>query len=117
MKGYPVDTEELERLHGQGLSATQIAEQVGCTTRTVFRWRSLSGVARERAPIVASPETLQRARELFDDGASQQEVHRTTGIGQHTLSRHFPGRGWSASEAGRHAVVAKALLHLRPVLP
>lgn len=45
-------------------------------------------------------EDLDRARALFEDGASQREVHRTTGISREALRKHFPGQRWTFVEGG-----------------
>jgi len=99
-----LDYELMRRLHEEGLSAPQIAERVGCTPRTVTRWRRQEGLTRvipATAGAPATPERLEQARRLLDDGASYQEVSRTLGMHERTLMRHFPGRGWSKREGGR----------------
>lgn len=45
-------------------------------------------------------EELDRAAALFEDGASQREVHRTTGIARGTLRKYFPGKVWTFAEGG-----------------
>lgn len=45
-------------------------------------------------------EELDRAAQLFEDGASQREVHRTTGIARETLRKYFPGKVWTFVEGG-----------------
>ena len=47
-----------------------------------------------------SPELLNQAADLFNDGASQREVCRTTGLARETIRKHFPGRGWTYVEGG-----------------
>lgn len=47
-----------------------------------------------------SAELLNQAADLFNDGASQTEVQRTTGIARETLRKYFPGRGWTYRQAG-----------------
>ena len=37
---------------------------------------------------------------MFDDGMSQREVHRTTGVDRETIRAHFPGSGWDYSTGG-----------------
>lgn len=45
-------------------------------------------------------ETLTQAERLFEDGASQSEIHRTTGLSRETLRKHFPGKGWTYRQGG-----------------
>jgi len=47
-----------------------------------------------------SQELLNQAADLFNDGASQREVCRTTGLARETIRKHFPGRGWTYRQAG-----------------
>lgn len=47
-----------------------------------------------------SPERLDKAAQLFEDGASQREVTRTTGIGRGQLRKYFPGNGWTYIQGG-----------------
>jgi len=96
--------EFVARLHADGLSAAQIAEQAGCTTRTVQRWRTAQGVAQPLPPTRNPdefPTRLEQARQLLEDGASYNEVIRTLHMHKRTLQRHFPGMGWSSVEGSR----------------
>lgn len=47
-----------------------------------------------------APELLNQAADLLNDGASQREVCRTTGIHRATLRKYFPGKGWTYVEGG-----------------
>lgn len=55
-----------------------------------------------------TPEQIDHARRLLNDGASQREVQRTTGIARETLRKHFPGRGWTYVEGGDFRALTKA---------
>ena len=97
-----LDHAEIIRLHHYGLTVRQIAEQVGCTMRTVQRVKSANGLAQQVPATVGVPVSAERlafAAQLFDDGASQWEVRRTTRLHQRTLQKHFPGRGWGPTQA------------------
>lgn len=48
-----------------------------------------------------SAELLNQAADLLNDGASQREVCRTTGLARETIRKHFPGRGWTYIEGGQ----------------
>ncbi|QFG09603.1 DNA binding protein [Arthrobacter phage TripleJ] len=54
-----------------------------------------------------SPERLAQARALFEDGASQREVQRTTGIGRGQLRKYFPGQRWTYRQAGEFRQLTK----------
>lgn len=58
-----------------------------------------------------APEKLRLAEQLFADGASQTEVHRTTAIARGTLKRYFPGQGWTYRQAGEFRQLTKDLPH------
>jgi hypothetical protein len=54
-----------------------------------------------------SPERLSKAAQLFEDGASQREVTRTTGIGRGQLRKYFPGNGWTYIQGGEFRQLTK----------
>jgi len=54
-----------------------------------------------------SQELLNQAADLFNDGASQREVCRTTGLARETIRKHFPGRGWTYVEGGEFRQLIK----------
>lgn len=58
--------------------------------------------------IPVSPDRLRKAEQLFEDGASQREVTRTTGIGRGQLRKYFPGQGWTFKEGGDFRALVKA---------
>lgn len=50
-------------------------------------------------------EQLAWAADLYADGQSRKEVHRTTGISIFFLTKYFPNDKWTPQEAGAHAVL------------
>lgn len=50
---------------------------------------------------LAPQELLDKAARLYEDGASQREITRTTGLSRMTLRKHFPGKGWTFIEGGK----------------
>jgi DNA invertase Pin-like site-specific DNA recombinase len=54
-----------------------------------------------------SPERLEQARRLLEDGASQRETCRTTGIHRTTLRKYFPGKGWTFVEGGKFRALTR----------
>ena len=95
------DRDEIGRLTKAGWSAAKIADQLGCTERTVVRVRAGLGITQPVPPnssLRISSERLERARLLIEDGVSHIEVRRTLGVNEATLMRHFPGTQWSRAE-------------------
>lgn len=89
-----------------GMTAAEIADALKVTERTVERDRAAAGLSRPPAPRLTDHE-LARAQSLIDDGCSHSEVARTLGVHQTTVSRYFPGRGWSFTQAGHHAATVR----------
>lgn len=50
---------------------------------------------------------IDRAADLFHDGASQTEVTRTTGLARETLRKYFPGHGWTQKDGGDFRALTK----------
>jgi hypothetical protein len=61
-----------------------------------------------RRGIPVTQEVLDRAGALLQDGASQREVTRTTGIARETLRKYFPGQGWTFKEGGDFRALTKS---------
>lgn len=89
-----------------GMTAAQIADALKVAERTVERDRAAAGLSRPPAPRLNVDE-LARARALIDDGCSHSEAARTLGVHQTTVSRYFPGRGWTYTQAGHHAATVR----------
>lgn len=62
-------------------------------------------MSRSTAPV--TQEDLDRAKALLQDGPSQREVTRTTGIARETLRKYFPGKGWTFKEGGDFRALTK----------
>lgn len=62
-------------------------------------------VTKRNAP--PAPELLLQAEQLFADGASQTEVHRTTGMARETIRKYFPGRRWTYRQAGEFRQITR----------
>ena len=77
-----------------GFSAAQISAVLGVTTRTVQRDRDKMGCAQPVPPRI-TPEEIERARALLDDGCSRKEVARTLGRSADAIAHYFPGRCWT----------------------
>lgn len=55
----------------------------------------------------ALQELLNKAAALYEDGASQREITRTTGLARNTLRKHFPGHGWTFNEGGKFRALTR----------
>jgi hypothetical protein len=62
-------------------------------------------MSRRTTPPPAS--LLEKAGRLLEDGASQLEVIRTTGIARETLVKHFPGKGWTYKQGGKFRALTR----------
>lgn len=87
----------------QGYSATQIADIIGITRRSVTRIRSDAGIAQQIDVVPLTEDERRSAAALLDDGCSISEVARTLGRCDTTIHKHFPGRGWAKGEGSRLA--------------
>lgn len=95
------DREQIAALTRQGKTAAQIAELLGCTERTVSRVRIETGTAKPVSPYSGkpvSPERLEQARLMLNDGAPWSEISRTLHISEHSLAKHFPGTQWTREQ-------------------
>ncbi|WP_136056813.1 hypothetical protein [Microbacterium sp. K24] len=92
-------------LDSSGLSAAQIAVALQVSSRTVVRWRHLTGRSRRPPTTPLTEDQLQRARRILEDGASISEAARTIGCSNKTLSKRWPQYAWSQTQAGRFAAM------------
>ncbi len=84
----------------QGLTAGQIADRLGVTTRTVVRYRNRTGVSQKTSGLLTQQE-IDLAKSLLDDGCSYEETARTVRCSASTLKRRFPGKGMTFSEGAK----------------
>lgn len=102
---YKINLEELVRQHAAGWPQRRMAEHHGVNIRSISRALSNAGLT---TPNPASRKRMTEewkaeARELLDGGASLIEVARTTGVGECTMTRYFPGQGWDRTTSGQYA--------------
>lgn len=102
-----IDYDAVVALTREGCSARQIAEQLGCTSRSVVRIRQLNGIVVRPHAAKFSDDEKRRAAAMLDDGCSIYEVARTLGRDKSTIRAHFPGRGWTPSQIGEWAAVRR----------
>lgn len=101
---------QIQDLWDMGVTDTaDVALRLGISKRQVQR-QAARIPGHEPKPGVNTPhppEVRSRALELLADKCSYHEVGRTLGVDPKTVSRWFPGRGMSASEAGRLAAAMR----------
>ena len=74
-------------------SAPRIAAELKCSERQVTRIRARLEITQPVPDTVGkpvSPERLEQARKLVEDGASAGEVARTMRMGRLTVNKYFP---------------------------
>jgi DNA-binding CsgD family transcriptional regulator len=98
----------------RGVSAAEIAHQLGITERTVFRIRRQRMVAR-CTPLRFTDDEIASAEQMLADGASIAEVARSLGRSPNTVNKRFRGRGWSKVQCAEFGALRwKALRLLGP---
>ena len=56
-----------------------------------------------------SQDRLSRVKAMLDDGASNNEICKTLKMNHATITRHFPGAGWTPRQAGQAARMSRIL--------
>lgn len=82
-----------------GLSVRDIAARWGISPAYVREVLVEIGAVKPgvQTPRVAET-TLERMRDMVDDGCSFHEIARTLGVDRRTITRHFPGHQWTQSQ-------------------
>lgn len=85
-----------------GTTTRQAAEQLGVSVRTINRLRRRLGIATGTCRM-PTPEQLEYARQLLEDGASMTDAARSSGVEFQTLKRRWPDKVWTPSQVGQYA--------------
>lgn len=107
-----VDDQCVAEYTRHGLSASQIATILRVTERSVRRSRRRLGIAQNPAALLSADERA-RAAALLQDGCSYSDVAATLGRTPRTISRNFPGYGWTRG----HARVMRCAIDAVEALP
>jgi hypothetical protein len=104
----PVDRTAAAALMRAGMSITETAIQLKCSTRTVDRIRRELGI-RSRPPCRPfTADELATIERWIADGASVADALRTVGRDPHaSYSSRFRGRGWSRRQVGEYATALR----------
>ena len=107
-----MDPEQVRRLTLAGGSAATIAEELGCTQRTVVRIRARLGLSKPGNNQPPAPDQLDQAHRLLEDGTGYRETARISGVGVSTLHRRFPGMGMTPADCGHKTQTNRQLQRL-----
>lgn len=110
MRPRKVDRDEFAELAAAGKTNPELQAHFGISEATASRMRKLTDTSTAvRITPEAQAERLKQAARLLEDGASQHEVQRTTGLARETIRKHFPGQGWTHVEGGKFRVLTKGV--------
>lgn len=102
-----IDRERFRALHERGLAGSRIAEELGCSTLTVYRIRKELGL--KTAAVRMTPERKAQIQAALDDGQSWMEIKKTFGVQHETMARHFPGTQWTREQTKEHVAAVLTL--------
>lgn len=108
--------ETIARMTREGQSATQIANQLGITKRSVVRNRRAAGVSAGPCYPPIPDDQLAFAKALLDEGASYAEAAASIGRDYKCLTKRFPGYGWTKSQAMEYRWMNQRLRDLKAVI-
>lgn len=111
----PFDREEIALLSQRGLTVRHIAERLGCAERTVSRARAELGIKQGSTPQPVTAERLAAAERMLADGMPLSEIRKELHLGNSSIERYLPGRGWSKAQAGQYGQMVRALNNIEPV--
>lgn len=84
-----INTEEALRLYAQGVSDHAIARHFGVTQSGATRWRQRQGLPPKNtaSTVRVSAESKRKARKMFREGATVDQVSRAIGCSENTAQR------------------------------
>ncbi|KHS43402.1 hypothetical protein [Novosphingobium subterraneum] len=83
-----IDRDEARKMHSEGASDTDIARRFGVTQSGATRWRQKQGLQPNIiAPPSLTPEHHRKARKMFREGATVEQVARALGCSTVTANK------------------------------
>ncbi len=104
-KYTPETSKEAARLHLTGLSTQQVADKMGISRTTIYKWIVKQGVLIRRPSANRySPEFKAAAVQFYRDNLSTRDVAKKTGVGSRTVATwvSLAGATRSRSCSARH---------------
>ena len=99
--------ERAATLTREGRSATEIADILGVSPRTVARYRRMTGTQLGEPSPRLTDNQIELIRQLLEDGCSRAETARTVGVSPHAVRRHFPDKHWTREQTYEHLSAIK----------
>lgn len=103
-KSARIDRDELIHLHEQGRTTAELAEHFNADPSSISRVKKQLGISQQHD---LTPERLALAEQRLNDGWSFAEIHRTDGISLDSLTKYFPGRGWTPEQAAEYRALRR----------
>lgn len=100
------DRATVEKMYREGATDEQIAQFMDATPGTVYRIRRELRLVNPPAPAIPEDRKLEIIT-MLEDGASYNEVARTTRLCQTSIRRHFPGMGWTRQQVNENAYIRR----------
>ncbi|MET3349616.1 UNVERIFIED_ORG: putative transcriptional regulator [Arthrobacter sp. UYEF1] len=111
-----IDRARLQVLVSEGKSLNEIAAELDVTQRTISRHKRALGLSAPKPPCKPVEEWRTEADRLLEEGYSQVAVAEVLGVGSSTVSKYFPGRGWTDQQKGAYAIEVRRLNQLTNLL-
>lgn len=93
----------------RGLTAREIAGALGCTQRTVVRYRERAKVYVYAPAPPMSPDEVAWAQSMIEDGCNYYEIGRTLGRNWSTIAKRWPGHSWTPAQVVEYRSMVRRL--------
>lgn len=111
-KNAAASREEIRQLIDGNLDDYQIADRLGMKIGAFRRLRHRRGIMRREDGVDRSrisDEKLAEVESLLDEGMSYAAASQVSGVGKVTISRHFPGRGFTPEQTLEASLMGRQL--------